>query len=1176
MFKDLIKFEWLFFVNKKSFYAIIAFYLLLGLASATMANFSFPNTYKNSPYVLNYLLGIVSLLCIFSTTILAAQSLFREKDANFETILFATPLRKTPYVISRFLIIFGITLVCYFVFLGGLMTGHLFAAGGNAEFGKFNLWAYLQPFLILLIPNILFCTAAACAIGLVTKNKMLVYVSGIIIYFLYWGVALFTNSPLMAGVAPASAEAMSWSAKLDPFGLAAFFEQTRYWTAAERNSQLLQLTGNLLFNRTLYLLISVALLGFAYQKFSFAVDQAGKSSRKFTFETSSKKHIYKTISPHTSGIFYDLRSLWSLTKIELSSIFKSVPLWIVCLGWIGFLLIEILTTLDGNTRIPELFASTGVMIKSIFAGLPVVSLIVLIFYGGEVFWRSETSRFAAFEETTALKASVSLISKTLTLIFIIALLIGLSIAAGVAIQLIFNDSKISWKLYLSLFYLIGLPLAFCAALIVSIQALVKNKYLGIVFAGFILALTNTSIGSIAGIKHPLLRFANVFQGNYSELNGFGNVVQAFDVKMLYWLCVTAIIFIIAAKIWSSKNLKSLLASKLKWSSPLNGLLILCCLGAITFGYVIDSRTKLIDRNEVNDWKQAYEKKYLPLKNLPQPTITEVKTAIDLFPENQSYQVLGEYLLINKTASPVEKIYMFGDKEMNWSEWELENGSLAEKDAAFGYYVFLLNKPLQSGESAKLKFKFNYSASPFNSPAGFNTIIENGSFVRLSNYFPRPGYNSDNEIDDPKERAKRNLPESNNLKSLDEKSNKPFDYGFINLDATISTGKDQTAIGVGELTKQREKDDRNYFQYISETPIPFRFAVSSARYAVKKTTHNNVNIEIYYHPEHYQNIEHLLTTAEETLDYCERNIAKYPSKTIRFIEISSFARGFAGTAYPTDLFINENFGFQNKLDQNPDKDILHEMVSHELSHVWWGNAKIAPDYREGSKLLTETLAMYTELMLYKHTYGEKYLLDRVNVHKDIYLSERASADEEPLYKSNPEKAYLAYDKGMVVMYQLYKLLGEEKINQALKSFYDKYSYPHKPPVSTDLINEFYAVADKNLYQKINELFKQIVICDLSLNAVDSAQNSDGSYTVNIEATALKFIEDGKGKSEISDFTEPIEAAVFFENDKKQIVVLTANGNKIKTSLVFPDKPLKIVLDPEGRFLDKTEENNARNF
>lgn len=1175
MFVNLIKFEWVFFSRKKSFYAMTAFYLILGLMGATLAQFPFPNTYKNSPYVLTYLLGLVSLMCIFSTTILAAQSLFREKDANFDQILFATPLRKAPYVISRFLIIFSITFLCYFFLLGGLIAGHLIFGIGQEEFGKFELWNYLNPFTLLLLPNILFCTAVACSIGLITKNKMLVYVSGIFIYFLYWAVALFTNSPLMAGVAPMSSEAMSWSAQLDPFGLAAFFEQTRYWNAVQRNSQQLQLTGNLLINRTLYLSVSATLLAFAYRRFSFTNDQNKKSKSEFTPAAATEPHKYQTSLTRTEGILYNLKSIWSLTKIDLSSVVKSIPLWIICTGWTGFLSIELFSTISGNTRIPERFASTALMVTNILEGLPAVALLVLLFYGSEVFWRSHSARFSAFEDTTAVKPVVSLLSKILTLTFVIVLLIGLSIIVGTVFQLGFNDFDINGKLYLSLFYLVGLPLTLSAALVVSIQAFVKNKYLGIAAAGVVLAVTNTSIGNVVGVTHPLFRFANVFQGNYSELNGFGSALRAFDMRMFYWLCITSIVFIFASKIWRYKKGSNISAPKLIQNSPFSILVIVCCLGAIGSGYIIYSKTRMIDRDEDNNRKQSYEEKYARLKNLPQPTITDVKTAIDLFPESESYRVRGEYLLVNKTGLPIETIHIFGSLEMQWSEWHLENGFLQNENTTDGNYTFLLDEPLQPGDSTKLNFRSDYFGSPYNSPAAANTIIENGSFIRISNYFPRPGYKSDNEIDDAKERAKRNMTRSRSIKSLDEKFSESFDYGFINFDAVISTGKDQIAVGIGELTNRWEKDNRNYFQYTSETAVPFRFAVASARYAVRKASYNNLNIEVYYHPEHHQNIDHLLTVAEDTLQYCERHIDKYPFKTLRFIEISSFTRGFAGTAYPTNLFINENFGFQSRINKDRDKDILHEMVSHELSHMWWGNSKIAPDYREGSKLLTETLAMYTELMMYKKTYGEEHLLSRVNVHKDIYLSQRTFADEEPLYKSDPEKPYLAYNKGMVVMYQLYKFLGEEKITTALKRFYDKYSYPNQPPVSTDLINEFYGVADKNLYPKIDELFKQIVTYDLSLNAINVNITSDDSYTMEIDASALKFIEDGKGGNESVPFSEPVKATVIFENNKKQDVILKIDENKVKTRFVFSDKPLKVILDSEGKFLDKSEEDNESN-
>jgi hypothetical protein len=436
----------------------------------------------------------------------------------------------------------------------------------------------------------------------------------------------------------------------------------------------------------------------------------------------------------------------------------------------------------------------------------------------------------------------------------------------------------------------------------------------------------------------------------------------------------------------------------------------------------------------------------------------------------------------------------------------------------------------------------------------------------------PGYNTGNEIEDNKERKRRNLPAVSNLLALNTPNNNHRD--FVNFNATISTDTGQTAIGVGELRKSWTTGNRSYYQYISNSPIPFRFAVASAKYAVKKVKYNNTSIEAYFYPGHSQNIDHLIKTAVQSLEYCERNFGAYPFSIARFAEISSFTKGFAGTAYPGSLFINEGFGYKSKIEDNPDKDIMNEMVSHELSHTWWGNSKISPDNRQGSILMTETLAMYTELMIYKKVYGEKYLLNRVNVHKDIYLNARNMANEEPLYKLSPDKSYLAYDKGMVVMYQLYKLLGEEKINKALKNFYDKFSLPAVIPVSTDLLNEFYAVAKPAEYARIDELFKEIVTYDILLNNAEVKKHNDGTFSLAINAGIKKYNEDGKGRYTLLPFTDSIGATVYFGNDQFKTVMLKPAQNRINATLTFKQKPVKIIFDADGRFLNRSEETKEK--
>ena len=50
-----------------------------------------------------------------------------------------------------------------------------------------------------------------------------------------------------------------------------------------------------------------------------------------------------------------------------------------------------------------------------------------------------------------------------------------------------------------------------------------------------------------GLQHPLLRFAKLFSGRYTDMNGFGEYSQAFGIKMIYWSAFTICLCLLAFK-----------------------------------------------------------------------------------------------------------------------------------------------------------------------------------------------------------------------------------------------------------------------------------------------------------------------------------------------------------------------------------------------------------------------------------------------------------------------------------------------------------------------------------------------------------------------------------------------------------------------------------------------------
>ena len=316
---------------------------------------------------------------------------------------------------------------------------------------------------------------------------------------------------------------------------------------------------------------------------------------------------------------------------------------------------------------------------------------------------------------------------------------------------------------------------------------------------------------------------------------------------------------------------------------------------------------------------------------------------------------------------------------------------------------------------------------------------------------------------------------------------------------------------------------------------------------------------------------MLEQAKQTIAYCEKNFGPYPHPLIRFAEVSAFAEGFAATAYPTTIYMKENGGFHSKLDIKQGNDVINQLAGHELSHEWWGSAQMSPEIKEGGWVMTETLAKYTELMLLRQAQGDAALRTQVLQHLDAYASVRSFSPETPLYKTTYETPHLPYDKGTVVMYQLYQLIGEKAINQALKDILQKFSYPNTPPDSKDLLAELYRVSPSELHPKIDELFKMIITYDLKMEKAEAIKTGK-DYQVRFAASVKKYSEDGRGIRKAMRRQEEIE--VWFESasGKRILRKFRPKDGRVQGSLLLDEIPVKVILDPYLKLMDVFQDDN----
>ncbi|MBL8151249.1 MAG: hypothetical protein JNN15_15100, partial [Blastocatellia bacterium] len=250
MFKDIFLFEISFRLKRISTYVYFGIWFLMGfiyMSSDSVLQLGIgTKVAKNSPYGISQLLA---LLTAFGTPIISAvtgTAIYRDFEERMHLILFSTPISKFGYLGGR---LFGSLFSTFIIFIGipiGMFLGTLMPWADSTKLAPFSLMSYLQPFLLIVIPNILFLGTLFFLVGTLTRNILAVYLQGVVVFAIYL-ISLNLIGDVNNQFTPAL---------LDPFGLITIDSITKYWTVADRNNLLLPISGVMLYNRLLWSLLA--------------------------------------------------------------------------------------------------------------------------------------------------------------------------------------------------------------------------------------------------------------------------------------------------------------------------------------------------------------------------------------------------------------------------------------------------------------------------------------------------------------------------------------------------------------------------------------------------------------------------------------------------------------------------------------------------------------------------------------------------------------------------------------------------------------------------------------------------------------------------------------------------------------------------------------------------------
>ncbi len=1159
-------------------------------------------TFVNSPHAIATMITIMSIFQILMASAIMGVPIYRDLEYQTKDYFFTYPIREKAYFMGRYLGSFVILFIVCTGFIFGLWAGEpIGILTGEVEperSGPFVLSHYLYPLLIITLPNIFFSGTIFFALVALTRKILSTYVASVLLFIGY----------LLATTLTQDLDNKTLVDILDPFALTTFQNATKYWTPYEQNTLLLPLEGNFLINRILWISVSLALFVFTYFRFSFkSLLEVSLGGGKKPEEREEKKMRSLSDLPvvqkaYSQTIF--IKKLFRLAFLEFRNITKDFYFIAILLAGVLFLFLDgwFGDIIFGTPSLPL----TYYMLEVKDFNYIIFVFIIIIFYTGEVVHRDKAVHYSNIADALPIPNWVVYGSKFLSLVMVSFLLVNLVLISGVLNQVIKGYLNFQFSMYFTDLYLIELPEYLQLVMLAFIvHILVNNKFMGhVVSIGIWVAMFG--LRNFAELDYNLFFYSYTPNYRISDMNGFGHFLEPLTWFNVYWLSLGFIFLVIGNLFWnrgSETDFKArikLMKQRFSGSSAVAlTFFTLLWLGSGAFIYYNVSVLNTYRTNKERIMIGVeFEKKYKKYEFFPQPKVTDLKITMDLYPEERAAHAHGRFVIVNKTDQPIDSLILNYGSGMAIKKLQIDGNdlALAMKDDLNFFYIYLMPKPMQPGDTSLMEISVEAWYKGFPNSGFSRLMVYNGTFFDLG-IFPSFGYPGD-PINSDKERKKHGLPKKDYVAPPQDD---PYglstllfnnDADYVTFEATVSTSADQLAVAPGYLEKEWEENGRKYYHYKMNSEMDMFANFSSARYAVLRDEwrdENNdvVTIEIFHHPTHTYNLDRFVKSVKASLNYFSKNFSPYQYKQMRILEFPRYA-GFA-QSFPNTVPYSESFGWAADFSDPNKTDYAFYVTAHEVAHQWWGH-QVTPSFTRGANQISESMAEYSALMVLEHEYGKDAMQNRLKYSLDRYLRGRSSESKfEETLLNNDSRAYVWYDKGSLILYALQDYIGEEHLNNGFKKFIDTAAFRPKPPFATS--NEWYSyikeVTPDSLQYYLEDSFEKITLYENRITKAEYEELAENKFKVNLTVQTKKIYYDSAGR-DISEGQgkDLIEIGIFAEDGKNDKGMTQKTPLYLKKHWLTPGehtleftvdkKPVKAGIDPYNKLIDRIPEDNVKNF
>jgi hypothetical protein len=1030
---------------------------------------------SNSPYRLSYFISLTSSLATIVISFLCVNTFMRDNESGFCHLVGHLKSTKQHQAQLFSVAVLAITILS-FITIGmaiGLLSPNVVDEIGEDKIASFNLINYINPWLIFVIPNCITISLILSAISIRFQNTFFVYITALLMMILFLFSILIIGAPITGTPVSARESTLIIASLVDPFGAAAFFEQTALMSAEAKNQQSTEFSGWLLANRILWLGGSIFIYAiFRKRKVKASkrkIDVMYDKSRTEKSETKSE-NLYNlslcNLSSYSSSLSFrklsshklSIARIFSLpssqgnnyiqkflitalfnTHFAVKSLLKDNAFKAAMFLWLAIVLVGI-SMVDKTfvqAEMVDQFATTAHLISHCAEAFSGMALFFIVYFCAHKLWQENLIKMSGLIESTPVTNLILDSAKLFSLFIIPCFMLVTLIVISVLYQLINMSHLVNLSTYFSMFLYLVLPVCIKTCAVLFIQSAVfhsriSNMYLAMLLSALLVFGLPLFFVSM-GVQSPLILFNQIpdVLRSYSEFDGYGLVGESAKWLILYWGLFAIIISLFSFSMnqrndEQSQSFPSFLSSnknKLLYSSVFVGILV--C------SWMIQDKipNREYDESELaqRDSSQEYELLYKHYQTIVHPEVVHTDSVIEHYPANHSIYVKARSTIKNNNSEVIQRVLLTSKQPMLAPK--IAGAKLIRQKNTGYWHTFEYDfiKPMKVGEVRELAYSMNIKSTPFDINGN---IKANGTYFHQGNIEPILGYVSTLEIQNNFQREKRGL---DLLDATDTKLSQQTNTVRRTFKTKLITAGDMNALTVGELLNKGTENNRTFYQYVINEPVYSMVSYFFAKYEKQRFFYNDIPIDIYYDKKHDTNILEMSRAAKLTIEYMQAEFGVYPYDSLRLIETTR-KTPFGGRASAGVVALNESLFTQNPHGKANINNVVRNTI-HEVVHQWFGE-KLAAREGPGQKVIHESITKYLEAEILVIAESQKMADELMAYNFRRYLSGRSYADKKEVSLSQSKNEnYLFYGKGPIVFKSIKDQIGQKKLHQALHTLID---------------------------------------------------------------------------------------------------------------------------------------------